>query len=140
MIYFNEAELLLNDYKGSELKLAVLYNGEKYMIKFPDPTRKKNAELSYINNVFSEYVGCHVFEVLGFDVQKTFIGKYLQENGKEKIVCACKDYNVPGKKVYEFGTLQLGNVDSEKKPENDLEDIMNTIECNKKYDIFNTIT
>ena len=37
-------------------KWNLVYNNKKYLVKFPDPIRKKNKNVSYINNAFSEYV------------------------------------------------------------------------------------
>ena len=53
------------EYGGSEKKKKIIYNGEVYLLKFPDPIRKKNMPLSYINNVFSEYIGCKIFDIAG---------------------------------------------------------------------------
>ncbi len=44
------------------------------MLKFPDPSRAKKIQQSYINNQFSEYIGCHIFESVGIPVQKTLLG------------------------------------------------------------------
>lgn len=129
-IYFNECRHILNDYKGSEVKLAVIYDNDKYMIKFPDPIREKGKDISYINNAFSEYIGCNIFKSIGIQTQETILGKYVQSNGKEKIVCACKDFNEDGKKFYEFSTLQLSEINAEKKPDNELDDILKCIKEN----------
>lgn len=37
-------------------KIAVIYDGEQYMLKFPAPA-PKNKELSYANSCISEYIG-----------------------------------------------------------------------------------
>ena len=40
---------LLNEYAGSEKKKTVLMDdGNKYLLKFPDPIREKGKDLSYI--------------------------------------------------------------------------------------------
>ena len=44
-------------------KIAVIYDGEQYMLKFPAPA-PKNKELSYANSCISEYIGCHIFNIL----------------------------------------------------------------------------
>ena len=33
-------------------KKTLIYNGDKYLVKFPDPVREKNKNISYINNAF----------------------------------------------------------------------------------------
>ena len=84
MIDFTNAIEEFNNYKGSEKKKTLIYDNKKYLVKFPDPIREKNKNISYINNAFSEYVGSNVFRMAGFKVQNTILGKYLY-NGKEKI-------------------------------------------------------
>ena len=66
-------------------KKCVVYNGEQYMIKFP-PHPSKNQEMSYSNSCISEYIGCHIFEMIGIPAQKTLLG-YYEIDGRKKIVC-----------------------------------------------------
>ena len=54
MIDFTKCKEEINQYKGSEKKKTLIYNNLKYLVKFPDPLRQKNKDLSYINNAFSE--------------------------------------------------------------------------------------
>ena len=84
MIDFSNATEEFNNYKGSEKKKTLIYNGKKYLVKFPDPIREKNKNISYINNAFSEYIGSNIFKMIGFETQNTILGKY-NYNGKEKI-------------------------------------------------------
>lgn len=91
MINFTKCIEELNNYKGSEKKKTLVYDNKKYLVKFPDPIREKNRNVSYINNAFSEYVGSNVFKIVGFKTQNTILGTYTY-NEKEKIVCACEDF------------------------------------------------
>lgn len=50
-------------------KIAVVYNDELYMLKFPGAARL-NQEMSYANGCISEYLGSHVFALAGIAVQK----------------------------------------------------------------------
>ena len=84
MIDFTNAIEQLNSYRGSEKKKTLIYNDHKYLVKFPDPIREKNKNISYINNAFSEYIGSNIFKIVGIKTQNTILGKY-QYNGKEKI-------------------------------------------------------
>lgn len=136
-----------NDFGGSELKKTIIYNGNRYMVKFPDPARKKDAGLKYINNVFSEEIGCKIFSSIGIETQETFLAKfYLGE--KEKIVVVCKDFRPKNTRLIEAGTMGLSNVESGKKMTHAIEDVedfislLKTTEENKKlfsekfWDIF----
>ena len=63
MIDFSKAKEELNWYKGSEKKKTLVYDNTRYLVKFPDPIREKNKNISYINNAFSEYIGSNIFNI-----------------------------------------------------------------------------
>lgn len=132
MIDFTNAIEEFNNYKGSEKKKTLIYNEKKYLVKFPDPVREKNKNISYINNAFSEYIGSNVFKIVGFKTQNTVLGKY-EYNGKEKIVCACEDFTDNENVLYEFENLAL-STNPDKKIETELNDIMEVIEESKMID------
>lgn len=132
MIDFTNAIEEFNNYKGSEKKKTLIYNNKKYLVKFPDPVREKNKNISYINNAFSEYIGSNVFKIVGFKTQNTVLGKY-EYNGKEKIVCACEDFTDNENVLYEFENLAL-STNPDKKIETELNDIMEVIEESKMID------
>ena len=129
MIDFTNAIEEFNNYKGSEKKKTLIYNNNKYLVKFPDPIREKNKNISYINNAFSEYVGSNIFRIIGFKVQNTILGKYIY-NGKEKIVCACEDFTDSEHVLYEFENLVL-STNPDKKIETELSDIIEVIKESK---------
>ena len=135
MIDFTNAIEEFNSFKGSEKKKTLIYDNKKYLVKFPDPVREKNKNISYINNAFSEYIGSNIFKICGFNVQNTILGKYVF-NGKEKIVCACEDFTDEEHILYEFENLAL-SANPDKKIETDIYDIMNVIE---EIKIIDTIT
>ena len=85
-------------------KIAVIYDGEQYMLKFQAPA-PKNKELSYANSCISEYIGCHIFNSVGIAAQETLLGIY-RKNGAEKIVVACKDFTSPGIVLQDFASLK----------------------------------
>lgn len=126
MINFTDAIEELNNYKGSEKKKTLIYDHKKYLVKFPDPIREKNKNISYINNAFSEYIGSNVFRILGFETQNTILGIYFYK-GKEKIVCACEDFTSDEEALYEFENLAL-STNPDKKIETEVSDILNVVE------------
>lgn len=115
MINFNDGREIINRYLGSENKKTIIYNNQIYMIKFPDPVRDKYNPLSYMNNQFSEHIGCKIFKSCGIPAQETVIGKYTLNNGQEKIVVGCKDFTQDGSKLYEFSKLSKAVVSDNKK-------------------------
>ena len=136
MIDFTECIEELNNYKGSEKKKTLVYDNKKYLVKFPDPIREKNKNISYINNAFSEYVGSNIFRLVGFKTQNTILGKYVY-NGKEKIVCGCEDFTDDNNILYEFESLAL-STNPDKKIGTELEDILEVVEESKMIDTIDT--
>jgi len=56
-------------YNGaSGSKVAVEYNGETYMLKFPPSGVGKRTELSYTNSCVSEHVASSIFNMLGINM------------------------------------------------------------------------
>ena len=68
-------------------KIAVIYGGEQYMLKFPAPA-PKNKELSYANSCISEYIGCHIFNSVGIAAQETLLGIYKKTVRKKLLLPA----------------------------------------------------
>lgn len=129
MIDFTTAIEEINNYKGSEKKKTLIFNNHKYLVKFPDPIREKNKNISYINNSFSEYIGSNIFKICNFQTQNTILGIY-NYNGKEKIVCACEDFTDNNNTLYEFENLAL-STNPDKKIETEINDIIEVLDESK---------
>ena len=94
VIDFTELERNSKSYAGADGdKISVNYEGEAYMVKFPAHATR-NADMTYSNNCFSEYLGCHIFECIGIPTQKTLQGIFRQK-GQQKLVVACRDFTGP---------------------------------------------
>lgn len=101
---------------GNGNKIAVKYNGKKHMLKF---NSKNDANTAYINSSASEYLACHIFESLGFEVQKTYLGIYTSTNSDTEAVkiydvVACEDFNQNGYELTEFAALKNTCISSSK--------------------------
>ena len=84
------------------LKDGILYEGENYLLKYPKSTKSMDVEgLSYTTSPLSEYIGSHVYEILGYDVHKTLLG---EKNGK--VVVACKDFCIGPEHLLEVRTIK----------------------------------
>ena len=123
MIDFDKGIKRFSDYGGSERKGAVEYNGCLYMIKFPDRARAQKTILSYINNQYSEHLGCLIFKACGFETQETKLGYYTDYKGERKLVVGCKDFTQDGSKLYEFARLGKIIIGSEKSSGTMLESV-----------------
>ncbi len=128
MIDFTNALQKNKAYAGANGgKIAVIYNDEQYMLKFP-PYPTKNKDMSYTNSCISEYIGCKIFETLDIPVQETILGKFMSK-GKTKVIVACKDFTKPGIVLQDFASLKNRIIDSERNGYGtDLNDILSTIE------------
>ena len=114
-------------------KIAVVYEGDLYMLKFPGAARL-NQGLSYANGCISEYLGSHVFELAGIPAQKTLLGTYTL-NGKEKIVVACKDFTATGLVLQDFTSMKNTVLDSDSNGTGtELNDITEAIEMQTMID------
>lgn len=88
----------------------MILDNKKYLVKFPDPNRSIKLEISYINNVYSEYIGTKIFELCGFETQKVELGIY-KKDGKQRIVCGCEDFTNSETKLVEFEKFENASID-----------------------------
>ena len=113
---------------ASGKKLAVEYNNELYMLKFP-PTAENDKDRYYINSCFSEYIGCRVFKSIGIHVQEVILGTYTDEGGKTYSVIACKDFTSQNKELISFVNYKIPVAKlTPEDYESSLDDIIKTID------------
>ena len=91
----------------------VLYTRKRYMLKMSDkiPDEKQNSlNSSYTNSTFSEYIGCHIMESMGFQVQNTLLGtiRMTSSKGREQIypAVACENFVPDNKQLIEFKIIE----------------------------------
>lgn len=68
-------------------KLGVVYGGKDYLLKFPGNLKNrnfKNVVLSYSNSPVCEYIGSHIFQMIGMDAHHTLLAK---RGGKTVVLC-----------------------------------------------------
>lgn len=94
-------EISLKDFNGYSLsrkdgcyagdagfKDGILIDNEYWMIKYPKNTTGMRGEVpSYTSSPLSEFIGSHIYDILGYDVHETVLG--FKNN---KIVVGCKDF------------------------------------------------
>ena len=69
-------------------KEGITIDGEPWIVKYPKSTKGMRGELvSYTTSALSEYIGSHVYQILGIEAHETRLGI---RNGK--LVVACKDF------------------------------------------------
>lgn len=118
----------MGTYNGANgSKIAISYDGEIYMLKFPPSGYGKPTELSYTNSCISEHIASSIFNMLGIPAQETCLGNYTVK-GKPKTVCACKDFCSGGKRLFDFCSIKNTILDSDSNGSGtELDDIMDTI-------------
>lgn len=127
--FTNCKRVLGKAYNGANgKKIAIEYNGEEYMLKFPPSANKKPTELSYTNSCISEHICSSIFNLIGIKAQETLLGTFTV-NGKVKTVCACKDFTADGSVFYDFCSIKNTIIDSENNGTGtELSDVLESIE------------
>lgn len=85
-------------------KQSIIIDGDFYILKFRSSLKfreLKNVVLSYDNSPISEYVGSHIYEILGISVHKTILGMF-----NNKLVVACKDFLSDNQRLLEYRLIK----------------------------------
>lgn len=84
-------------------KEGILVDGTAWIAKYPRTTRDLQGKHlpPYASSPVSEYLGAHIYASLGIPVHETMLG---YRTGK--IVCACKDFTFPDKRLFEFKDIK----------------------------------
>ena len=107
-------------------KIAVMHDGNVWMLKFPPSAADRPTALSYTNSCFSEHIAATIANMIGLKSQETRLGTFT--NGKTKIVCACRDFTAGGKQLYDFCSIKNTVIDSETNGTGtELDDVLETI-------------
>lgn len=116
-------------------KLALYYNDDLYMIKFP---KDKHLTNGYASSTINEYISSHIFQMLGFTAQETLLGYY-----DDNIVVACKDFEYPNNKLLSFakikntiyGTMRTSSPDPENSSSFISTDLYETLDAINKQQL-----
>ena len=98
---YSDRHGLYGGYGGD--KDGVIINGERWIVKYPKSTKSMNVspDLKYTTSPVSEYIGSHIYEILGIKTHKTILG--YRNN---KIVVAVKDFLSDNERLAEVRTLK----------------------------------
>ena len=123
LIDFTDYPTSGKSYGGTEKKLGILFDGFPYMLKF-----QKNTPFGFRFNTVSEYIGSHIYQMLGFECQETYLGTYRGQN-----VVACNDFVVDGYQFVPFNDVGESTIEEDKEQyQYSYEDIMLLLSANKK--------
>lgn len=91
-------------------KVAIRFRDKVWMLKTCQNLKLRNyrnVEISYANDSVTEYIGSHIYELVGLPVHETVLGLY---KGKLSVLCSDKAYP---DKLYEFREFRNTLMDSE---------------------------
>lgn len=124
LIDFSKCKLSGRYYAGSEKKIGIIFNNEPYMLKFTKHTNLGEKR----NNVLSEFIGSHIYQLIGIDCQETLLGYYQNE-----IVVACKDFLPQGCSFTPFNDVGESTIETNKELyQYSYQDIVKLLNSNKK--------
>lgn len=92
-------------FSGAEKKYEILIDGFHYIMKF-----QKNSEIGLIFNHISEFLGSHVFGLLGIPVQETFLGTYQGKN-----IVLMKNFCQKGEILVHFNDVGESTLEQDKE-------------------------
>ena len=110
-------------YSGSEEKIGITIDSLDYILKFQKPS-----ETGLLNNTICEYIGCHIFQMLGMNVQDTFLGTYLG-----RAVVVLEDFVKENQKFVPFNEVGDSSLEQDRDTyQYSYSDIMKMLEENTK--------
>lgn len=120
---FTNCKLSKKFYGGSEKKIGIVFGDSLFMLKF-----QKKTPFGLRNNTISEYLGSHIYQMLGFTCHDTFLGIYKGEN-----VVACKDFMTNGYQFVPFNDVGESTIEEDKEEyQYAYDDIVELLQVNKK--------
>lgn len=101
LININELKETRRTFSGNAgAKIGVIFNNEEYVVKYPKNISKmKNVEIKYSTSSLSEYIGSHIYQILGYPVHETLLGY-----DNDKLVVLCKNFDLENK-FHEFKSV-----------------------------------
>ena len=99
---FQRTEMI---FSGAERKFEIVISGQKYIVKF-----QKNTEVGLTYNHVSEYLGSHIFQIIGIPVQETFLGTC---DGKNVVVM--KNFLTEGDRLVPFNGVGESSLERDKE-------------------------
>ncbi len=108
-------------------KEGIVYKDELWLVKYPKSIRgfQNTGGASYSTAPLSEYIGSRIFDILGYDVHRTFLGER-----NDKLVVACKDFAVQDilleiRTIKNYANKELAELLEEAFPETESKHLVN---------------
>ncbi len=95
LVDFTNYESNNRHYGGNAgLKKGIVYENKNWILKFPQETSGfDNVEISFTTSPLSEYIGSHIYQILGYNAHNTKLGYFYNEKfNRKQVVVACEDF------------------------------------------------
>ena len=92
-------------FSGAERKYEIIIDGFRYIMKY-----QKNSEIGLTYNHVSEFLGSHIFALLGVPVQETYLGTYKGAN-----VVLMKNFCSSGERLVHFNDVGESTLEQDKE-------------------------
>lgn len=93
-------------YGGSRKKEGIIFNNKEWLVKYPH-RKLENSAKAYSSYQVSEYIGSHIYDILGYDVQNTILG--IRNN---TLVVGCEDFATNGRILMEMKTIKNVHIET----------------------------
>jgi hypothetical protein len=114
-------------------KVGIVDDGKYYLVKFPNKLKGKhikNVEISYANDVFSEYIASAVMHMF-MPAHKVSLGLY-----DGKICSICEDFTSHGARLSKYSELKMTMRDAKLTPSGDI----SSPDCSELEDVRYVLT
>ena len=128
LVDFNNCSETLRTYGGNAgQKVSMMYDDKVWLVKYPGNIKDiKDVAMSYSMSPISEYIGSHIYQMLGIPAHNTILGTL-----DGKIVVGCEDFCGNNNILSEFKTFKVtyrNTVDSQSNGDSTiLSDVLNVI-------------
>ena len=109
-------------------KKGIIFEDERWFLKYPKSTKSMDAPgLSYTTSPLSEYLGSHIYNLIGLDTHETRLGI-----AGDKVVIACKDFLNKNETILDFNSIKN---DYDEKIEKELEELSSSTKKHSGTDL-----
>lgn len=110
------------------IKRGILLNNEPYMLKIELRNKKSGV---YTNSILSEYIASKIYSMF-IPTQEVILGK-IEDNNRDKLCVACKDFKKENEYLYEFINIKNSVLsdNTSNGTGTDLEELLKAIEEQK---------
>lgn len=91
------------------LKAGIEVDGKNWIVKYPQDTASfEKVDISFTTAPLSEYIGSHIYSILGYNTHNTRLGISFNEYfNRSQLVVACEDFTENGRyKLVDYETIK----------------------------------